>query len=110
MPSALRDFPESQAAEENLTQAYPMAAGWHTRSSTGGLAELRFDHFKEPTAILWVAGGVSSPCDPLPDAAMFASCIHPSAIFHWTGAYPQAANVEAPTFASLSGLFMTLPY
>jgi hypothetical protein len=42
MSSALRDFPESQAAEENLTQAYPMAPGWHTRSSTGEPGELRY--------------------------------------------------------------------
>jgi hypothetical protein len=43
-------------------------------------------------------------------AAMFASRIHPIAIFYWTGAYPQAAILGAPTFASLSGLFMALSY
>jgi hypothetical protein len=67
-----------------------MASGWHTRSSTGGPAELRFDHFKVPIEVIFgdIAGRSLSkqPMRPHPDAAMLASRIHACAILHWTRA------------------------
>jgi hypothetical protein len=51
--SSLRYSPQSRAAEENLAKAYSMAPRWHTRSSTGGPGELRFDHFKVPIEVIF---------------------------------------------------------
>jgi hypothetical protein len=48
-------------------------------------------------------------CGVISVAAMFASCILASAILHCMGAYPHAANIEAPTLAFLSGSFIVVP-
>jgi hypothetical protein len=72
------------------------------------LRQLRFDHFKVPVQVIFgdltdLGTSELTPRGVISVAAMFASCILASAIFHCMGAYPYAANIEAPTLAFLSG-------